>query len=301
MRKAFTLIEVLVVIFILSSIIGLLLPAVNAARESARSTACQNNLRQIGISLQLHEQSLGHLPSAGWGSAWTGDADLGSGARQPGSWIFSLLPYMDLQNLHDLPSDGNPQEITSQQKEKAAQAAKTPIQILICPSRRTENTGPLATQTLWNMNHAEKVSKTDYAINAGDNEVAWGLGPDPDSQQFEDMTLSTGIAHQASQLKFEHITDGLSNTYMAGEKRIGEPEHDDQGALIGADTDTARWTQNPPTPDSQQPGNNFGSPHNNHCLMIACDGSIKRISYDIDPETHSRLGNRKDGQIAIMP
>jgi prepilin-type N-terminal cleavage/methylation domain-containing protein len=301
MRKAFTLIEVLVVIFIISSIIGLLLPAVNAAREAARSTACQNNLKQIGIAFQLHEQSMGHLPSAGWGSAWTGDADRGTGSGQPGSWIFSLLPYMDMQNLHNIPADGNPLEITTQQKEKAAQAAEIPIPILICPSRRSETTGPLKPQTLWNMNHAEKVSKTDYAVNAGDNEVAWGQGPEPDSQQFEDMTLSTGIAHQASQIKFSHLTDGLSNTYMAGEKRISAPEHDEQGALFGSDSNTARWTQEPPAQDSGIIGNNFGSKHTNYCIMLVCDGSVRQISYEIDPTTHSRLGNRKDGQIAIMP
>jgi prepilin-type N-terminal cleavage/methylation domain-containing protein len=307
MRKAFSLVEVLVVVSIISALMALLIPAVQAARESARAVSCHNNLKQLGVAFHLHEQSMGRLPGAGWGSSWTGDADLGAGSRQPGSWIFSLLPYMDHRNIHILASDGSPESITDEQKSKAADASKTPIDILICSSRRGQGKGPLAADNIWNMDYTESVSKTDYSVNAGDTVVLWGQGPDPASAAsgsgFEDMTSSTGVAHQASQLKFDHIRDGLSNTYLAGEKRIDrlDETQDDQGALFGADVDTARWTEDAPGIDSNEPGANFGSAHPSSFGMLTCDGSVRSVSYEIDRETHSRLGNRKDGQVAQVP
>jgi prepilin-type N-terminal cleavage/methylation domain-containing protein len=306
MRKAFSLVEVLVVVSIMASLVALLLPAVQASREAARSVACHNNLKQMGISIQLHEQSLGHLPGAGWGSSWTGDADLGSGSRQPGSWIFSILPYADGANIHSIASDGNPSAITDDQKSGAVRASKISISILVCSSRRNEGTGPLASENIWNMDYTEHVSKTDYSINGGDTVVRWGQGPDPDSalegRGFQDMKSSTGVAHQASQLKFEHMRDGLSNTYLVGEKRICrlDDTQDDQGALFGADLDTSRWTQEQPAIDSDEPGMNFGSSHPSSFGMLMCDGSVQSISYEVNSETHSRLGNRKDGLIAAI-
>lgn len=301
MRRAFSIIEVVVVVSIVSTMVGLLLPAVQMARESARVTACRNNLKQIGLAVQLHEQSQGHLPGAGWGSSWTGDPDQGSGSKQPGSWIFCLLPYLELKEVHSMASDGDPSEITPEQKANAAEANGTPIAVVVCPSRRTSPISPMSPDPVWNMDYTENVSKTDYSINAGDTVVRWGRGPNPYNPTFEDMESSTGVAHQASQLKFDHIKDGLSNTYLVGEKRICrlDDSQDNQGALFGADTDTTRWTEEPPAIDGDEPGMNFGSAHQTFSMLM-CDGSISGVSYEINPETHLRLGNRKDGKIASI-
>lgn len=300
-RKAFSLVELLTVVSIVSTLVGLLIPAVQMARESARMTCCKNNLKQLGLAIQLHEQSLGHLPGAGWGSAWTGDPDKGSGSKQPGGWIFSTLPYMECKEIHSMASDGDPGVITSMQKAAAAQASGVPIELVTCPSRRSSPTSPMSPEAVWNMDPAENISKTDYSINSGDKVVRWGNGPNPTSPVFEDMKASTGVAHQASQLKFDHILDGLSNVYLAGEKRLCrlDETQDDQGALFGADLDTTRWTEEPPAIDGDEPGINFGSAHQT-LAMVMCDGSVVSIAYEIDPETHSRLGNRKDGKIAFI-
>ena len=74
---AFTLVELLVVIAILGILMGLLIPAVNSARDAMRRTQCKNNLRQIGVACQAHVSKYGYFPSAGWGSMWTGDPDRG--------------------------------------------------------------------------------------------------------------------------------------------------------------------------------------------------------------------------------
>jgi hypothetical protein len=110
------------------------------------------------------------------------------------------------------------------------------------------------------------------------------------------------------------ITDGVSNTYLIGERYVN-PDHctdgsesdDDQGWIQGYDYDTNRWVQigdksDPDTylwPMRDTPGvsdvHRFGSAHPTGLLMALCDGTVPAISYSIDVETHRRLGNRQDG------
>ena len=71
-HRGFTLVELLVVIAIIAMLVVLLLPAVQAARESAHRTQCMNNLRQLGLGVLLHLETHGHFPSGGWGHAWVG-------------------------------------------------------------------------------------------------------------------------------------------------------------------------------------------------------------------------------------
>ena len=87
-QAGFTLVELLVVMSIISVLIGLLLPAVQAAREAARRTQCVNNLHQIGLAVLQHEVATRHFPTGGWGSLWLGDPDRGTDEKQPGGWIY---------------------------------------------------------------------------------------------------------------------------------------------------------------------------------------------------------------------
>jgi prepilin-type N-terminal cleavage/methylation domain-containing protein len=98
----FTLVELLVVITIIGILIALLLPAVQAAREAARITQCANNVKQLALGCLTHESVTKRFPTGGWGFAYTGDPDRGNDWRQPGGWLYNILPFIEQHALHDL-------------------------------------------------------------------------------------------------------------------------------------------------------------------------------------------------------
>ena len=318
LRYAFTLVELLVVIAIIGILLGLLMPAVQSARESARKASCQNNLKQIGLGVQQHVQSNGFFPSAGWGCYWTGDADLGFGRSQPGSWIFSILPYIEETVIYKFASDGKPNEITAAQMAGAEQAGKTPIGLFCCPSRRR----PMQHQVvqgqyifLYNSNTLKLSNRADYEANAGSIQVWWGGGPTGlaaglAGQEFANMTNSNGIVFQRSEIKPAQILDGLSNTYFGGEKYLNPDVYekpfdlgDDGSMLVGDDFDTQGWTDAVPLQDQRGRADywRFGSAHAGAVNMAFCDGSVRAIAYSVDPTVHTLLGHRKDKQVVSVP
>jgi prepilin-type N-terminal cleavage/methylation domain-containing protein len=103
-RRGFTLLELLVVMGVSAILIGLLLPAIQASRESARRVRCTNNLRQIGVAMMSHESSKGHFPTGGWGFRWVGDPRRGTGRNQPGGWLYCILPYVEQASVYDISS-----------------------------------------------------------------------------------------------------------------------------------------------------------------------------------------------------
>ena len=129
----FTLVELLVVVAIIGILIALLLPAVQAARESARRVQCANHLKQLALGALQHEQSHGFQPTNGWGFQWCGDPDMGFDVRQPGGWIYNILPYIEQQNLREL---GSGETLAEKRTIYLKQLCETPLQLLHCPSRR---------------------------------------------------------------------------------------------------------------------------------------------------------------------
>ena len=300
-RAGLSLVELLVVVAIVALLLAIVLPAVQAAREAARRTECRNHLKQIGLAFHNHESTHGRLPSNGWGWAWVGESDRGSGKSQPGGWIFQLLPYVDAAAIQSLP------------KKRLVQ---TPLALFVCPSRRSP--GPsdnLPTINLRNAPWTSLVAKTDYAVNEGDFITDTPEGPptltagDDPNYLWTDVSKASGVCFLRSEIAFGDITDGSSNTYLAGEKYVsrenyytaGDAGHD-QSLYSGVDLDINRWTLDPPSQDAKGFGErSFGSIHAGGCHFLFCDGSVRTIAYSIDSAVHRQLGHRHDGLPHMLP
>jgi prepilin-type N-terminal cleavage/methylation domain-containing protein len=114
----FTLIELLVVIAIIGLLVGLLLPAVQAAREAANRTSCANNLKQIGLALRQYEVDHGCLAPS-------------FAKVQGASWMVLILPYMEQDNLF------HQWDMTKTYYEQSDTARLTQLQNYFCPTRRS--------------------------------------------------------------------------------------------------------------------------------------------------------------------
>jgi hypothetical protein len=326
---------------------------VQAAREAARIVQCQNNIKQLSLGCLDHESATGRFPTGGWGWAWTGDADRGNDWRQPGGWIYNILSYIDQQPLHDL---GAGLAAGSLAKLAAnTQRATTPLMMLNCPTRRPPILYPWSEQTWFgfppgNMNRpVNGVARTDYAICGGDV-YTYPYWPHPiqapysgpanysyvDGPTYHDAQVvataltnpssyapppstASGVCFCLSMIRPKDVTDGLTNTYLLGEKYLcpdsyatGVSAGDNEWALIGYDFDIERFANLDPwwgapnpegIPIQDMPGvtfdqpYNFGSAHFIGFNMAFCDGAVKMVNYSIDINTHVRLANRHDGQV----
>jgi prepilin-type N-terminal cleavage/methylation domain-containing protein len=286
-RGAFTLVELLVVVAILGILIGLLLPAVQSAREAGRRMRCGNNLKQIGLAANAHISTHQILPSGGH-EYDTPPTYLGGrpavGDGQQASWAFQLLPYLEAEQLwagRGLTDD----------LQKIVRAVATPQPVFFCSTRRGVMT-----------------------ITYSDPDYLGGLTLTHALCDYAASNLEgTGAIQQDHSTRPAEITDGLAHTLLAGEKRLnvaalGTPQNDDnEGYTSGFDEDTMRKTGDiplsdvdaTPQPDTREENMTgeqlFGSSHPQIFQAVYVDGSVHVIPYTIDRLVFASLGNRKDG------
>ncbi len=303
-RPGFTLIELLVVIAIIGILIALLLPAVQKVREAANRVQCTNNLKQIGIGLTNHLATYRYYPSDGWGYNWVGDPDLPSGPNQPGGWMYSLLPFVEQEQLHKLGAGLD----TNGKKAALAQVIKTPLPLFNCPSRRPPRLYPTS-KVYHNADATGTAAKSDYAANTGSQQADEWAGPsnmndglNPNYNGWPNTAQYTGVMFLRSQIAASDISSGMSNTYAAGEKyldpahyKTGSDKADNESMYAGFDNDNSRSTRNAPLQDQwgHDDPYRFGSIHVGSCNMLFCDGSVRAVNYAIDPAIHLKAGSRK--------
>lgn len=275
--NGFTLVELLVVIAIIGVLVSLLLPAVQAAREAARRSQCQNHLKQMGLGFLNHESTHGFLPGAGWSPFSVGDPERGVGKEQPGGWIYNILPYVEQQAVYDLPGDGDA-AITAVQKENAVVMQATPISLFNCPSRRAPSARPFVLNPSWkpkNSNMMQVVVRADYSANAGDGFPEHGpgggvLSPYLDNEPckpgepvdfgmffppvnifgnydfidggptpycYPSENIQTGVNFLGAEIRLAEISDGTANTAMVGEKYLSPNEYEQPPEIGGGGSD----------------------------------------------------------------
>jgi prepilin-type N-terminal cleavage/methylation domain-containing protein/prepilin-type processing-associated H-X9-DG protein len=317
-RSAFTLIELLVVIAIIAVLIGLLLPAVQKVREAAARSACANNLKQIGLAIHNYHDANGFLPPSRFNKDGCG------------AWTVLILPYIEQDTLY---RQWNTVNDTYYLQPVAVRQAQ--VKTYYCPARR--NADQLSINDNLRGDVPETVGgqvpggKVAYPGALGDYACSFGSNPTNNVEPSDDTTNGTGAIVRAasapgtklsvtswkSATSFGSIADGLSNTFLAGEKHV-PIRHLTMGYLISTDKyigDASIWNSdalenigrsagpwNPialgPTDndtDVQPHVENFGSYHSGLCQFVYCDGSVHALSVSLDPKILGYLAGRADG------
>jgi prepilin-type N-terminal cleavage/methylation domain-containing protein len=283
-RAAFTLIELLVVIAIISVLIGMLLPAVQKAREAAARTQCANHLKQLGLAVHHYHNDHERLPPTR--EAVRSNRDL------PGAtWAVLVLPYIEQENLF------RQWDRAKTYYEQAAGVRQTSVATFHCPSRRS----PPALSVTGDIQATDPTAThypgalTDYAV------VIDRSGHDEAGETCPGMY---GPFERKTGLRFADFTDGLSNTLLIGEKHVrtgGEGADWGDCSAYNGDYHTcytrAAARAFPLATDPRDTGWKFGSKHPGVVLFCFADGRVQRLPKSIDPYTLELLSLRADGQV----
>jgi prepilin-type N-terminal cleavage/methylation domain-containing protein/prepilin-type processing-associated H-X9-DG protein len=327
--RAFTLIELLVVIAIIAILIGLLLPAVQKVREAAARTKCTNNLKQIGIALHAYHDTYNKLP-----------VGMHDDDNESWCWRVWILPQIEQGPLYQalqasgmwMPpnggggsNNGNVDGIgaSTVQNGWGNNAAQLVIQTYVCPSDILPNNSSGATIT--------SAAKSNYVGNSGSTQGwssgSWNSCANPNGGQQNGMLLYANNNDNTWVVRFADVTDGLSNTFAAGEVTVSanvSPSNtsssnfpawagrnssscsgfSNQTALKLADGIATGYNGNVPitlnmwrtAPATSQNQAAFGSQHTGGANFLLGDGSVKFVRDSISAAAYNAAASRNRGE-----
>jgi prepilin-type N-terminal cleavage/methylation domain-containing protein len=305
--RGFTIVELLTVIAIIGGIVALLLPAVQAARESARRASCVNHLKQLGLAIQNYAAARGTLPPGNitlTAGICHGDgvAGLDYPSEDGTNWMISILPFIEQVNFYQLYS-------FNVFNEDAANRAvrQTYVEMYVCPSDQETgapqmpNSGPAgsnALQLTYMPGSYRAMTGRSDGIDFLDSGGSTGYQP-----------IWRGAIHTIGIYGFRtecwrDITDGASKTLMAGESTtLTSPQYRTLWAYS-----YAYYSLSAATPQDRVRFGDFdqcvaagglggqlpcergwGSNHGDGQNFVRCDGSVTFLTNDLDSELFAEL------------
>jgi prepilin-type N-terminal cleavage/methylation domain-containing protein/prepilin-type processing-associated H-X9-DG protein len=288
-RSGFTLVELLVVIAIIGMLVALLLPAIQAARESARRSQCQNNLKQVAIAVQSYHDVRKQFPMG------RNRID-----QKAVSWAYFLLPQIEETAIYSAYDKNSPVNALAN-----SATMRTPVETYACPTRRKaeanrnfdNNDAPPAPGDMG------VASLGDFAANAGLQYDTGMLGGDNGAAVFGQYNRrDAGPIFSGSRVGARQVSDGLSKTLAIGERHIPpvpantapEMEHYVVGdtAFIAGDTPHTSFrgsekglATGPDDPDKSK----FGSEHSSVVQFAYLDGHVEALDKGISIDTLKAL------------
>lgn len=296
-RKGFTLVELLVVIAIIGILIALLLPAVQAAREAARRMSCTNNLKQIGIALHNYHDTHKKLPIGWMGFNSSGQADF---VGNPGwAWSTRILPFMEQQSLYDGLIDMN-RPVADPANDRGRVAV---VSTFICPSDVGNDVFDLKDaidEETEGANVITKLAKSNYPGVFGTQDIHAVC---EQGEPGYNGCQGNGIFHLNRSLAFRDITDGLSNTFLVGERWSKWVYSTWTGVVPGGWHAPARVVaiasdEFPPNSEEnvEHQTHNFSSYHPAGTNFLLSDGHVQMITETIDLSVYAALCTRAGGE-----
>jgi prepilin-type N-terminal cleavage/methylation domain-containing protein/prepilin-type processing-associated H-X9-DG protein len=332
--SGFTLVELLVVIAIIGILVALLLPAIQAARATARRTQCMNNIRQVGLALFNHHDSRRRFPHGtyNWIDFHTSAAEPYSAKENRRCWLHDTMPYFEETELYSMFAE-------HQRKGGIAYDfpyCSTPIQILMCPE---DPTNPKT--VTWTYSTVGVVGPPPSLDGIGTSQGFSGnyvtcsgdgfFNPGPPAAKppgYKNSAKLNGIFFAVSKISTKDITDGTTHTALVSELILTPDEIDDDirgryyNPCSGGANFTTLYTPNTSVPDkinwlskravpeapaltgpsgrwlAQDGYLSARSLHDGGVNMLMADGAVQFIPNDVDPVVYKGLGSRNGSEIA---
>ncbi len=311
-RRGFTLIELLVCIAIIGILVSLLLPAVQAAREAARQVQCKNNLKQLSLACLNYESAFRYVPGY-------------AGERKPAlvhyplrvqaddlrgwNWVSKSMLFLEQKNLAEFwGRAGSSRDISLAQADK--QFIPKPQSVLHCPTRRAAQAYPLLSP--YEARFGAMAARNDYAMNGGAAKV---LGTGDSGGENWIQVERDGIWQFGRTTRLSHVTDGLSNTYLLGEKAMDSEKYLD-GSDFGDRAPVTGWVDHPTganatvrfaarSPARDKRNNclachDFGSAHQISWNAALGDGAVRSVSYGMELQIHRAMASIQGQEVSQL-